>query len=646
MGLKSYGGGYWQERKDEVKISKIKNWGLCARCKNLKKNKAPGDEQLAALSPSHEMTQIFREQVSKIRKKEDAVVVLCVDAVNVKGSLINTLRNYVGGNPILLAVTRCDLLPDYVTKEWSKSKERRLKEFFAKQAAHLRPADVYLCSVDEDNQYDNEFFNGTQKLANDLWHHLDGRDPYIVGAANLGKSTLTDRLIDELVYKAQGKNEDEDDYRSKKERKRRRYGDKSSGSVLDERRFEKILESRVTKSSLPGTTLQNVRVPCFIDHNQALWDTPGLLLDPSLSHFPIRNFRRIKAQRPNQIQPQFHEVNEKSFAFLVYDEDDGKIPLPLLRVEIRLKKEGGNDEDPGPVHLVWNSTLEVLSTNVRSIEEAVAAENKRMDVLENYEEAQKEKAQKEAEEREMNPEQVKSKDREQKKREYKERVKAEKKELGLEEWKRREEALKEQQLQTKRLKALAQLKKVSQEQLGPGKAMEIDIAHFGSLGILSPRTTLVRVFAPKTGIQITSDPAMSVPPQWEEFTFEPRGSQSSHGKEHDDFDEDSDDDFAGFDDDGFFDEQYAEYDEFEEYDEYGEFGGDYEWEDDLQDNSYQRDNSAYYKPDRKWTEFSGKSIGWEYAEMRYVRGDLVDGWFPIEVKKEEKKKQEEDMEHF
>ena len=158
VGLKSQKSGYWNQKRQELKISKLKNWGLCPRCQTLQKSSAPksnsnvnddnySDSLVEALSPSHEMTQIFRDQVSHIRSKPDAVVILCVDAVDVWGSLIRTLRQYIGGNPILLAATRCDLLPDYVSNNgWSKEKEANLKAYFATVAAELNPADVF-CAV-------------------------------------------------------------------------------------------------------------------------------------------------------------------------------------------------------------------------------------------------------------------------------------------------------------------------------------------------------------------------------------------------------------------------------------------------------------------------------------------------------------------
>lgn len=61
------------------------------------------------------MNDVFRQEVKKVRKEEKAVVVFCVDAVNITGTVLTTLREYVGGNPILLAVTRCDLLPRWVS---------------------------------------------------------------------------------------------------------------------------------------------------------------------------------------------------------------------------------------------------------------------------------------------------------------------------------------------------------------------------------------------------------------------------------------------------------------------------------------------------------------------------------------------------
>lgn len=646
-------------------MSKIKNWALCPRCKALKKgNVGVGDEaSVEALSPSHEMTQVFQKQVSVLRSKPDAVVVLCVDAINIRGSLIRTLRKYIGGNPILLAVTRCDLLPEYVkTEDWSHQ-QKRLKTYFTKQAEELQPAGVYFCSItdgdggfhdpdfydedieDHNSSNNNKMFNGTYELAKDLWDHLDGRDPYVVGAANIGKSTLTDSLINYFIarHTSETRNtrgwHDSRSRRSltKKEEKKRRFGKKSE-SDLDRRRFEAIQESRVTKSSLPGTTLQNIRVPCFPDHLQALWDTPGLLLDPTLAHFPIRDYRRIKAMRPTQIQPQWHTVDEKSFALLVFEDSaPDEQPLPLLRIEVRLKRdkkdEEGGAEELGPVQLVWNSTLNLLATDTRSIEQCVSEEKNRFQQVRQEMEKEKEEAEKAEEETvALTPEERVAR-KKQKQLEWLQQQRAEKEELGLEEFKRKEEAKKDEDYQKQRLKGLARLKKVGEQEMKGGTAMDIDVVHFGSLGIVCPRQALVRVFAPSDGTQISFRPQMVVPPQWEE-QIKPREAD-----EEEDWDNGEDHITAGESDE---EEDWDDGDEvdWDDEDDVDDWGGDWNNEGfgfeepyDFEEPVYSEGRNRFPGLDkgnkRRWEDLSGEAVGWVFHEKpHYHRGDFVDGWQP------------------
>jgi hypothetical protein len=188
--------GFWEEKKQLLKVSQLKNWALCPRCKSLNGPQSSKD-LIETWGPDSSMTEVFRAEVSKIRAKK-AVVVLCVDAVNVSGTLIRTIRNYVGGNPILLAVTRCDLLPDYV---WDAKKPAELKAVFAERAADIQPASVYLCS--EESAYLGKI-GGMAQLTADLWEHLGERDVYVIGAANIGKVCVSDvfQVSDELVFVA------------------------------------------------------------------------------------------------------------------------------------------------------------------------------------------------------------------------------------------------------------------------------------------------------------------------------------------------------------------------------------------------------------------------------------------------------------
>ena len=119
--------------------------------------------------------------MNKIHQVENAVVVLRVDAVNVNETMIRTLRNHVGCYPILLTIIRCDLLSSYMLED---AEPEDLKRSVQEQCQDILPANVYPCSVER--VYIHET-GGVMVLSDDLWKHLNEREPYIVGAAHIGE---------------------------------------------------------------------------------------------------------------------------------------------------------------------------------------------------------------------------------------------------------------------------------------------------------------------------------------------------------------------------------------------------------------------------------------------------------------------------
>ena len=367
---------------------------------------------------------------------------------------------------------------------------------------------------------------------------------------------------------------------------------------------------------------------------KALWDTPGLLLDPSLSHYyPIRDFARIKAMKPNKIMPQWHDTEKKSFAFIVYENsDNGSVDdddaLPLLRIEVRLKKNAQHNESPSPLKLVWNSILNdsILSTRIISIGEALAAEEKRI--------ALKDKAKQELQQKmevaqEVAPHKTpeeKTKYKEMKQNEYFENKMAKIAELGKEEWERQKA---DEQHQQKQLKLLAALSLVSKDKIKAGKPAEISIEHFGGLGILSPSTdALVLVYAPSTGILPACHDMLAVPPEWEDFVQIDDDDDKSQSKDHDSDEEQGDTE--------------SDEEDLEDMEEWG-FQMDDEWDvmDPVSDEAYpafatfepvERDfGNAIDSGEMMWSEYSGENIGWKFDHKpRFVRGEFVDGWHPVE----------------
>lgn len=428
-----------------------------------------------------------------------------------------------------------------------------------------------------------------------------------------GKSTLTDLLIAGFLNRGE------------------RLGHFRDRLAI--RRVEKLRESRVTKSALPGTTLQNIRVPCFCDHHQALWDTPGLLLDVSLAHFPIRNFREIRAQRPNQIEPQIMEVPKKSFCLLIFEKGDD---LPLLRIEVRTKK--GTEED-GPVHLVWNSTLD-LDTKILDIQEAHEAEHGRVTAMRQNrpidDETRPEQELPVNEPSRPRTEEERKKRKEEKRLAYLERIKKEQEEIGKAEWNHRRAEEKEKYMDEERTKILAKLTEVKQVIVEAGVGMDIAIANFGWIGFLSQRTAMVKAFAPNSGILVVCRRTLALPSAFGAYKRPPRTAKGGKRRSRDDSDEedDSDDEYSVED----YDSSYSPYDGFNDdnYDEYSNlfgFGSDLveeEEENPKLQRWYRREEFAAKdeNKDDPWFPYSGKYVGWQFdADARFFKNAVrIEGW--------------------
>lgn len=183
----------------------------------------------------------------------DSLVVHIVDIFDFEGSLISGLQRFVGNNKIVLAANKIDLLPSSVNpnriRNWV---QRRAKE------EGLRVADTVLISAKRGF--------GVDRLVEALEAHRRGRDIYVVGAANVGKSSLINRLI-------------------------RDYSD---------------LDAEVTVSSYPGTTLDLIRIP--LDDQGAIIDTPGIMYDYRLTDLvPKTTLSTLVPDRP--LKPATYQLD-------------------------------------------------------------------------------------------------------------------------------------------------------------------------------------------------------------------------------------------------------------------------------------------------------------------------------------------------
>lgn len=190
---------------------------------------------------------------------QEALVIHIVDLFDFHGSVISGLQRFIGTNPVLLAVNKIDLLPKVTN--WNKVRNWVQKE--AKDLG-LKVEDVVLCSAKQSSGFD--------RLLDALQSYRGDRDVYVVGATNVGKSTLINRLI-------------------------RDYSD---------------LEQELTVSRYPGTTLDMVHIP--LDDGKAIIDTPGIM-------YPSRYTEWVSPQDlgvllPDKpLKPAVYQLNEGQTLF-------------------------------------------------------------------------------------------------------------------------------------------------------------------------------------------------------------------------------------------------------------------------------------------------------------------------------------------
>jgi 30S ribosome assembly GTPase len=223
---------------------------ICQRCFRLKHYNEVQDVNLT----DDDFLKILNEI-----GKSDALIVMIVDIFDFNGSWIPGMHRFVGNNKILLVGNKVDLLPKSVKHSklihWMKQEAKELG---------LRPEEVFLVSAAK-GHYIKEI-----TAAIDEWRH--GKDVYVVGCTNVGKSTFINRIIKEVTG--------EDDV--------------------------------ITTSHFPGTTLDIIKIP--LDDGKALIDSPGIINHHQMAHFIDK--RDLKIITPKkEIKPKIFQLNEGQTLF-------------------------------------------------------------------------------------------------------------------------------------------------------------------------------------------------------------------------------------------------------------------------------------------------------------------------------------------
>ncbi|WP_088102551.1 ribosome biogenesis GTPase YqeH [Halalkalibacter urbisdiaboli] len=224
---------------------------ICQRCFRLKHYNEVQDVSLT--------DDDFLKILHTLGQKE-ALIVKIVDIFDFTGSWLPGLHRFVGKNDVLLVGNKVDLLPKSLNKN-------RLINWMKKSAKELglKPIDVLLMSAGK--------AEGVMDVAAEIDRLRNGKDVYVVGSTNVGKSTFINQLIKE---------------------------------------FEGDTEQLITTSHFPGTTLDMIDIP--LDDGQALYDTPGIINHHQMAHYVDK--KELKVITPKkEIKPMVFQLNEGQTLF-------------------------------------------------------------------------------------------------------------------------------------------------------------------------------------------------------------------------------------------------------------------------------------------------------------------------------------------
>ena len=225
--------------KDEIGYVKNIESRLCERCFKIRNY----GEYITAIKEVSE----FESLLKSINDTNDLVILVC-DLFNFNPKM-ELISKYIR-NDVLLVLTKRDLLPKSLYEE-------KLLNYID---TNLNIVDKIIISSENNYHFD--------ELMNMIRKYKKGKDVYVIGYTNAGKSTM----INKILYNYVDSNES------------------------------------ITTSILPNTTIDNVSIK--IDDNLNLIDTPGVLDDGSIYYYKdIKELKRITPKKA--IKPISYQIKKK-----------------------------------------------------------------------------------------------------------------------------------------------------------------------------------------------------------------------------------------------------------------------------------------------------------------------------------------------
>ncbi len=213
---------------------------------------------------SGEKSQMTNDDFIKIISRiseTNSLIVKIIDIFDFTGSFIDSINRLTGQSDVLLIGNKGDLLPKSVKKD-------RVVRWMRRQSniSGLKVIDATLISSLKGNGID-EALRMIEKYRN-------GRNVYVVGATNVGKSSFVNSIL-------------------------KRYADETNNII--------------TVSSVPGTTLDMIEIP--ISESESIFDTPGILNEHQIVHY--LDFDSYKKVIPTkEIKPKVYQLNSDQTIFI------------------------------------------------------------------------------------------------------------------------------------------------------------------------------------------------------------------------------------------------------------------------------------------------------------------------------------------
>lgn len=258
---------------------------ICQRCFKLQQYGQVDEILRPGWSNNELLTPERFEQLLSTIKDSESVVLCLVDVFDLHGSIIKNLRQIAGDNPVVIAVNKVDLLPKDISKirvtNWIYSEVKRICGFIGPRdeendwfshrdsrknetSAVLKMSHIHLVSCQNDFGL-NQLMKDVISLAKD-----SGNKIYVMGAANVGKSSFINRLLGS-------------------------QGAVTTGSRSNNQKNSK--KPLVTVSNLPGTTLNFLKIK--LPNGMTVIDTPGLINKGHLtSKLTIQELKKVIPAKP------------------------------------------------------------------------------------------------------------------------------------------------------------------------------------------------------------------------------------------------------------------------------------------------------------------------------------------------------------